>query len=65
VAILQYVDDTRVCFEDNIKKARNVKLMLYIYEQMAGLKINFKKSEIVLIGGDNNVSLFYSQIFNC
>jgi hypothetical protein len=65
VAILQYVDDTRVCFEDNIKKARNVKLMLYIYEQMAGLKINFEKSEIVLIGGDNNVSLFYSQIFNC
>jgi hypothetical protein len=65
VAILQYVDDTRVCFEDNIKKARNVKLMLYIYEQMAGLKISFEKSEIVLIGGDNNVSLFYSQIFNC
>jgi hypothetical protein len=65
VAILQYADDTIVSLEDNIENTRNVNLLLCMYEQMTGLKINFEKSEIVLIGGDNNVALFYSQIFNC
>jgi hypothetical protein len=65
VAILHYTDDTILCLEDNVEKARNVKLMLYMYVQMTSLKINFEKSEIVLISGDNNVALSYSQIFKC
>jgi hypothetical protein len=40
VAILQYADDTIVCLENNLEGARNMKLFLYLYEQMAGLKIN-------------------------
>jgi hypothetical protein len=63
VAILQYADDTIVCVEDNMEKVRNIKLLLFMYEQMADLKINFENSEIVLIGDDNNVALSYSQIF--
>jgi hypothetical protein len=31
--------------------ARNVKLLIYLFEQMSRLKINFDKSEVVLIGG--------------
>jgi hypothetical protein len=27
-------------------KVRNVKLLLYMFEQMAGLKINFEKCEV-------------------
>jgi hypothetical protein len=34
-----------------LEKARNVKFMLYMFEQMSDLKINFDKSEVVLIGG--------------
>jgi hypothetical protein len=50
IAILQYADDTVMCLQDDIGKARNVKLLLYIYEQLSGLKINFDKSEIILVG---------------
>jgi hypothetical protein len=65
VAILQYADDTVMCLKDNMEKARNVKLMLYLFEQMSGLKINFKNSETILIGGDNNLTTQYVDLFNC
>jgi hypothetical protein len=29
VALLQYADDTVLCLENNVEKARNVKLLLY------------------------------------
>jgi hypothetical protein len=51
ITILQYADDTILCLQDDEEKARNVKMLLYIYEQMSGLKINFEKSEVVLMGG--------------
>jgi hypothetical protein len=65
VAILQYADDTVMCLKDNMEKARNVKLMLYLFEHMSGLKINFENSEIILIGGDNNLTTQYADLFNC
>jgi hypothetical protein len=40
-------------------KARNMKLLLYLYEMMAGLKINFNKSEIVMINGDDDIALVF------
>lgn len=46
VAILQYADDTIMCLKHDFGKARNLKMLLYMYELMAGLKINFNKSEI-------------------
>ena len=45
--------------------ARNMKLLLYLYEMMSGLKINFSKSEVLLIHGDQTKSLAYFDIFNC
>jgi hypothetical protein len=48
-----------------MEKARNVKLILYLLEHMFGLKINFDKSEIILIGGDNNLATQYADLFNC
>jgi hypothetical protein len=32
---------------------------------MSGLKINFEKSEIVMVGGDNTLAVKYAEIFNC
>jgi hypothetical protein len=32
---------------------------------MSGLKINFDKSEVILVGGDNNLASVYADIFNC
>jgi hypothetical protein len=68
--VLQYADDTIFCLKNEMKIARNVKLLLYIFEQMSGLKINFDKSEVILVcvwegGGDNNLASAYADIFNC
>jgi hypothetical protein len=49
-----------MCLEDDMEKARNVKILLYIYEYMPGLKINFEKSEVLLIGGDNSTIVRYA-----
>jgi len=65
VAILQYADDTIICLKDDIVVARNMKLLLYLYEVMSGLKINFAKSEIIMINGDNDKHMVYVDLFNC
>jgi hypothetical protein len=65
VSLLQYADDTIICLENDIKKARNLKMLLYIYEMMAGLKINFMKSEIFVINGDDDIAMQYANLFNC
>lgn len=40
-------------------------MLLYLYELMSGIKINFAKSEIWIINGDNEVGQIYVDIFNC
>jgi hypothetical protein len=65
VAIMQYADDTILCISHDSEKALNLKLLLYLFELMSGLKINYQKSEIFLMGGDNNTAEFYSSLFGC
>jgi retron-type reverse transcriptase len=50
ISILQYADDTILFLEHDIEKAINMKLILCIFEQLSGLKINFHKSEIFCFG---------------
>ena len=45
LSILQYVDDTILFFSHELPKATNMKLLLSLFEQLSGLKINFHKSE--------------------
>jgi len=54
VAVLQYADDTIICLKHSIEGARNLKMLLYMFELMAGLKINFLKSEIITINDEDN-----------
>ena len=65
IAILQYADDTVLCFEHDPDKAVNLKLLLYMFELMSGLKINFLKSEVIVLGGDNIITAHYADMFNC
>ena len=65
IAILQYADDTVICISHDPEKAVNVKLLLYLFELMSGLKINFLKSEVFTIGADNDITKFYAEMFNC
>jgi hypothetical protein len=46
VSILQNTDDTILFMEHDLDKALNMKLILCIFEQLSGLKINFHKSKI-------------------
>ena len=64
VAILQYADDTIICIKEDIDIARNMKILLYIYELMTGLKINFSKSEVIMINGADDMCLHYAELFN-
>ena len=65
VAILQYADDTIICLKDDLDMARNMKLLLYLFESMSGLKINSDKSEIIMINGDESTHTQYADLFNC
>jgi hypothetical protein len=51
------------CISHDAEKAVNLKLLLYMFELMSGLKINYTKSEIFVIGGDNNIAEMYSSMF--
>jgi hypothetical protein len=57
-SIVQYVDDTILFIKDDVECARNLKLLLYTFESMSGLKINFEKSEVLLIQDDDEKLLF-------
>jgi hypothetical protein len=54
-SILQYADDTILLIKDDVECARNLKLLLYTFESMSGLKINFEKSEVLLIQEDDKI----------
>jgi hypothetical protein len=49
ISILQYTDDTILIMEHDLAKSVNMKLLIYFFEQLSGLKINFHKSEISVL----------------
>jgi hypothetical protein len=61
--VLQYDDDTVLCIQHDLEKAINLKL-LYMFEMLSGLKINYLKSEFISIGVDNDVMALYANMFN-
>jgi hypothetical protein len=65
LAVLQYADDTILCLEEDTESVQNMKLLLCIYEKMSGLKINFNKSEVLMISQDWEKAIFYAEIMNC
>jgi mannosylglycoprotein endo-beta-mannosidase len=42
-----------------------MKLLLYIYEKMSGLKINFSKNEVLMISHNNQRALQLANVMNC
>jgi hypothetical protein len=64
LAVLQYADDTILCMEDDIESIQNMKFLLCIFEKMSGLKINFNKSEALMISQDCEKAIFFVDIMN-
>jgi hypothetical protein len=65
ITILQYADDTILLIQDVAQQAINLKLSLYMFESMSGLKINFEKSEVLMILEDDIKQNFFADLFNC
>jgi hypothetical protein len=65
VSILQYADDTILFMEHDIDKAVNMKLILCLFEQLSGLKINFHKRELFCFGKAKDSQDDYKEIFRC
>lgn len=65
LSILQYVDDTIVFMYHNLENAKNLKLLLYAFEQLSALKINFHRSEIFCFGKAQEFETQHSQLFKC
>lgn len=40
-------------------------LVVYLFEAMSGLMINFSKSEILMILDDNTKDILYPKVFDC
>jgi hypothetical protein len=51
--------------EHDLDKALNMKLVLCIFEQLSGLKINFHKSELFCFGKAKEVENDYKILFGC
>ena len=65
ISILQYADDTIIFMEYDVAKARNMKLVLCLFKQLSGLKINFHKSELFCFGRASEDQEAYKQLFRC
>ena len=65
LSILQYADDTILFMDDDLEKARNMKLLLCTFDQISGLKINFHKTEVFCFGEANDSLDQYLDLFQC
>jgi hypothetical protein len=50
ISHIQYADDTIIMIDGSDQSIRNLKLILYCFEWLTGLKINFHKSEVFVFG---------------
>ena len=63
--VLQYADDTVIFMDNDLERAKNMKLLLCAFEQLLGLKINFHKSELFCYEAAKANQFDYEQIFGC
>jgi hypothetical protein len=64
-SILQCADATILFIKRDLKKARNLKLILSAFEQMSYLKINFHTSELFFFGEAQDDANLYAKLFGC
>src|SRR5512141_1681720 len=65
LSILQYADGTIIFVEHDLQQAKNLKLILSVFEKLSGLKINFHKSELFCFGQAKECYEQYYDIFGC
>ena len=65
IVSLQYADDTILFSKAEESALENLKCILMWYEQLAGMKVNFHKSELVPMNQDLDDAQRFAQIFSC
>ncbi|WVZ80083.1 hypothetical protein U9M48_027589, partial [Paspalum notatum var. saurae] len=59
LSILQYADDTILLLEHDLEEAKNMKLVLNVFEQLSRLKINFHKNELFYMEKQKTLEKIY------
>ena len=65
VSHLQYADDTILLIQNEEQSIINLKFLLICFELLSGLKINFAKSEVIVMGVPNVEQARVANMFNC
>jgi hypothetical protein len=65
LSILQYADDMILFLEDDLVKAKGLRLVLDAFERLSGLKINFNKSELYPFGETKKRAAECVELFGC
>jgi hypothetical protein len=62
---LQYADDTIILIQTTRLGLTNLKFILACFELLSRLKINFNKSEVIVMGGDSEEQARVPRLLNC
>ncbi|WVZ96593.1 hypothetical protein U9M48_042209 [Paspalum notatum var. saurae] len=62
---LQYADDTILFLSDLEEEYRNVKFLLFCFEELSGMRINYSKSEVFPIGLEEVEKRRVADLFHC
>jgi hypothetical protein len=62
---LQYADDTILFMTNNDQNVITTKFILHCFEAMSGLKINYQKSEVIVLGENPEETKRVADLFNC
>ncbi|WVZ54242.1 hypothetical protein U9M48_005067 [Paspalum notatum var. saurae] len=62
---LQYADNMILFLENTEREIRNMKFLLFCYEEMSGMRINYAKSEVFTVGMGDGECDEIAKVFNC
>nr|KYP75768.1 hypothetical protein KK1_019969 [Cajanus cajan] len=65
VSLLQYADDTIFIGEATMENVITVKCLMRSFELTSGLKVNFHKSSVGILGVNNSLTERYADLLNC
>jgi hypothetical protein len=65
ITYVQYADDTIIFLSFDEQTLLHTKFLLFCFEEMIGLKINYQKSDILVVGGSKEEQTSTDSIFNC
>ena len=65
ISHIQYADDTVIMIDGSEQSTVNLKLILYCFEWLSGLKINFHKSDVYVFGESQDRKEEVANMLNC